>query len=173
MRLCIVTVAAMVGITTSALAQQMTVQTYDAPITGGKGEEIGRIVIRGGATATVVRIAIRAGGIQPGWHGVHFHAIGDCSDHGQFEKSKAHVNPESAKHGLLNPDGPDEGDLPNVFAHNDGSVNAEIATDVLLKGEGGLMDADGSALLIHAAEDDHTSQPIGNSGNRIACALIK
>jgi Cu-Zn family superoxide dismutase len=35
-----------------------------------------------------------------------------------------------------------------------------------------LLDGDGSALLIHAAPDDHTSQPIGGAGARIACAAL-
>jgi Cu-Zn family superoxide dismutase len=37
----------------------------------------------------------------------------------------------------------------------------------------GLKDADGSALVIHAAADDQTTQPIGGAGERVACAVIK
>jgi Cu-Zn family superoxide dismutase len=36
-----------------------------------------------------------------------------------------------------------------------------------------LRDADGSALIVHANQDDHVSQPIGGAGARIACAVIK
>jgi Cu-Zn family superoxide dismutase len=95
----------------------------------------------------------------------------------KFQNSKGHVNHDDSKHGLLNPEGPDEGDLPNIFAASDGSVNAEVST--LLIGlrardqEPGLLDADGSALVIHANEDDHMSQPIGGAGDRVACAVIK
>ena len=93
---------------------------------------------------------------------------------GQFQLSKGHVNHENAKHGLLNPEGPDEGDLPNIYANADGSVNAEVSSEsVVLTGEQGLKDRDGSALVIHANEDDHTSQPIGNAGARVGCAVIK
>jgi len=31
----------------------------------------------------------------------------------------------------------------------------------------------GRSLIIHAATDDFTSQPSGNSGSRIACGVIK
>ncbi|HZB37614.1 MAG TPA: superoxide dismutase family protein [Beijerinckiaceae bacterium] len=157
-----------------AAAPAAPVQTYEAPITGAKGDQIGKIAVRSSENATVVRITINAGGLTPGWHGIHFHSVGDCSDVGQFQLSKGHVNHENAKHGLLNPEGPDEGDLPNIYANADGSVNAEVSSEsVVLTGEQGLKDRDGSALVIHANEDDHTSQPIGNAGARVGCAVIK
>ncbi|GJE26939.1 superoxide dismutase family protein [Methylobacterium organophilum] len=148
-------------------------QTYESPVTNGKGETIGKIAIRDGANTLVLRVTIQPGGLPPGWHGIHFHAVGDCSDTEKFEKSKAHVNHDQSKHGLLNPDGPDEGDLPNIYAAADGSVNAEVSSETPLTGEGGLKDADGSALIIHANEDDHNTQPIGGAGPRIGCAVIK
>jgi Cu-Zn family superoxide dismutase len=150
------------------------VQTYEAPITGAKGDQIGKIAIRSSENAIILRITINPGGLSPGWHGIHFHSVGDCSDTGKFELSKGHVNHENAKHGLLNPEGPDEGDLPNIYASADGSVNTEVSSEsVVLMGEQGLKDRDGSAFVIHANEDDHTSQPIGNAGARVACAVIK
>ena len=121
----------------------------------------------------MLRLAIRAGGLAPGWHALQFHAVGDCSDAGTFERAKGHVNHDGGKHGFLNPEGPDEGDLPNVYANPDGSANAEVWTDTPLNGEGGLRDRDGSALIVHAGEDDHTTQPIGNAGARVACTVIK
>jgi Cu-Zn family superoxide dismutase len=161
------------GLAAPALSQQ-GVQTFEGAIMGAKGDNIGKITIRGGENATVVRITINAGGLTPGWHGIHFHQIGDCSDAGKYELSKGHVNHDDAKHGLLNSDGPDQGDLPNIYANADGSVNAEVGSEsILLTGDEGLRDKDGSALVIHANEDDHTSQPIGNAGARVACAVIK
>ncbi|UHC15882.1 superoxide dismutase family protein [Methylobacterium currus] len=166
------------GLAAPALAQdkpadQAAPTTYDAPIVNNKGETIGKIALRDGANTLVMRLTIQAGGLPPGWHGIHFHAVGSCADTDKFQESKAHVNHDNAKHGLLNPEGPDEGDLPNVYANADGSVNAEVSSDTPLTGEGGLKDNDGSALIIHANEDDHATQPIGNAGARIACAVIK
>jgi Cu-Zn family superoxide dismutase len=156
-----------------AQAAPATPQVFESEIRNGKGERIGTIAIRDGANTLVMRVTITPGGLPPGWHGIHFHAVGDCSDTEKFEKSKAHVNHDQSKHGLLNADGPDEGDLPNVYANADGSVNAEVSSETPLTGEGGLKDGDGSALIIHANPDDHATQPIGGAGPRIACAVIK
>lgn len=165
-------VIAALGLASPAAAQD--VQTFEGQIVGAKGESIGKVAIRGGKEATVVRITINAGGLTPGWHGAHFHEVGDCSDVGKFQLSKGHVNHGDDKHGLLNSDGPDDGDLPNIFANADGSVNAEVSTESLrLSGDKGLRDKDGSALVIHASEDDHASQPIGNAGARVGCVVIK
>ena len=150
-----------------------TAVTHDADVINNKGETIGKASLRGAGGATVIRLALKPGALTPGWHGIHLHAVGDCSDHDKFMASKGHVNHNAKKHGLLNAEGPDGGDLPNVFAASDGSVNAEVATATPLIGDKGLKDADGSALVIHANEDDHVSQPIGGAGARVACALVK
>jgi Cu-Zn family superoxide dismutase len=173
MRTAVLTALAVASLAAPAVAQQR-VQTHEAPIMGTRGENIGRIVVKSSENATIVRITINPGGLTPGWHGVHFHQVGDCSDPGQYQRSRGHVNHENAKHGLLHEEGPDEGDLPNIYAAADGSVNAEVSSEaIVLTGDEGLKDADGSALVIHANEDDHVTQPIGNAGARVACAVIK
>ena len=144
--------------------------THEASVIDNKGQTIGSAKLSGGPHATVIRLSLRTGALTPGWHGIHLHSTGNCSDHAKFQASKGHVNPDNKKHGLLNPDGPDHGDLPNIFANADGSVNAELATPTLLKA---LRDADGAALVIHANPDDHMAQPIGGAGARVACAVIK
>ncbi len=157
-----------------ASAQAQPVDTFEGPVIGPQGSPIGKIWVRSSENATVFRIRIDPGGLSPGWHGMHVHAVGDCSDPGRFERAKGHVNFENARHGLLHPEGPEEGDLPNLFVNADGSANAEVSSEsVVLRGELGLQDADGSALVIHAGEDDHLSQPIGNAGARVACAPVK
>jgi len=38
--------------------------------------------------------------------------------------------------------------------------------------EASLLDADGPALVLHAKPDDYCSQPAGEAGDRIACAVV-
>mgnify|MGYP002653396040 CR=1 FL=1 len=120
---------------------------------------------------------IEARGLTPGWHGLHFHAKGDCSD-AKFEKAGGHTHGgEKSVHGLLNGAATDTGDLPNLHVGADGTATVEVYSG-LVRLSGGepaqnLLDSDGSAVLIHANADDHTSQPIGGAGARIACGVIK
>ena len=76
-----------------------------------------------------------------------------------------------AVHGLLNPAANDQGDLPNIAAGADGKVMAEAFTSLVTLPA--LLDADGSAVVIHAGPDDYKAQPIGGAGARVACAVLK
>ncbi|MBV9551107.1 MAG: superoxide dismutase family protein [Alphaproteobacteria bacterium] len=131
--------------------------------------------MRGNVTVTAapkgVLVKIDATGLTPGWHAVHFHEKGDCTPDA-FTNAGAHVHTMTpAVHGLLNPAGNDLGDLPNIYAAADGTAHAELFSQLVMMPQ--LMDADGSAVVIHAAPDDYTSQPIGGAGARVACAVIK
>ncbi len=146
----------------------------EATLINGSGLRIGRAVLTQGPTGLLIRI--EADGLTPGWHGVHIHATGQCD--APFTSAGAHVNHGDplAPHGLLNPGGPDDGDLPNIYADAAGQVRAEVFTTrarIAADGPGQwLWDADGSALVIHANADDHTSQPIGGGGDRVACGVM-
>jgi len=137
----------------------------------------GHVSLHQGAEGVVIRI--EADGLPADarnqWHGAHLHSIGDCSAE-DFTSSAGHINPSGRQHGLLNPEGPDNADLPNLWVDANGSIRAEVyTTRVSLGGSDttpALLDADGSALVIHAGSDDQTSQPIGGAGARIACAVI-
>ncbi len=138
------------------------------------GEEIGIATLTQAAAGTLVRIELA--GLPPGPKAIHIHSIGVCDDHCDgFTASAGHLNPDDRQHGLLNPDGPDAGDLPNFMVHDDGRAWAEFYTTAAsLDGSFGarILDEDGAALVIHENPDDHFSQPIGNAGARIACGVI-
>lgn len=146
----------------------------EATLVNAEGARVGRAVLTQGPTGLLIRV--EATGMTPGWHGIHLHQTGTCE--GAFTSAGGHVHGgEGGKpHGLLNPAGPDDGDLPNVHADATGRVMAEVFTPrgrISQTGPGAwLMDADGSALVIHASADDHTSQPIGGAGARVACGVL-
>lgn len=116
-----------------------------------------------------VTFRIGAAGLPHGIHGVHVHAVGRCEGPG-FASSGPHWNPRGAKHGFNNPAGPHAGDLPNLTV----AANGVLAEAVTLPQASfaTLLDADGAALVIHARADDYATDPSGNSGDRIACAVI-
>jgi Cu-Zn family superoxide dismutase len=78
-------------------------------------------------------------------------------------------------HGLMNPKGPEPGDLPNIFVGADGVGEMEAFTSLvsLDGGKHGLLDADGSTFIIHQNADNHITQPIGGAGPRVACGTIR
>jgi superoxide dismutase, Cu-Zn family len=123
----------------------------------------------------IVIIEIQASGVPAGAHGVHFHETGSCDAEGGHESAGGHIAGDR-EHGVLNPNGPHPGDLPNVHVQEDGIVHAEFfATDITIAGEGdnALLDGDGSAFVLHAGPDDYLTDPAGNSGDRIACGVIE
>jgi superoxide dismutase, Cu-Zn family len=135
------------------------------------GKAVGKVSMAQDTAAVVIRIEMT--GVPAGWHGLHIHAVGKC-DGPDFTTAGGHYNPGIRKHGARAADGAHVGDLPNVFAGADGRVTAEIvARGVNLGGPPNhLFDEDGSALVLHATEDDHRTDPTGNSGGRIACAVL-
>ena len=162
--------AALVLAAPGANAQQPLV-TAKGNFIDGQGKALGGATLAdSGPNLVVVRLQLS--GIPQGWHGLHLHAVGKC-DGPDFMSAGGHFNPAQHKHGLLSVNGAHAGDLPNVFAAADGKVMAEVlAYGVNLGGGGSLFDADGSAIVVHAAEDDHKTDPTGNSGGRIACAVL-
>ena len=142
-----------------ALAPPVNAGEKAFDVIGSSGVSIGSVGLRSGPHGTTITVSISKLGLRPGWHGIHIHQVGNCDDHGKFEQAKGHVNPSGKQHGLHNPNGPHPADLPNIYAHVDGSVNAELyAAGVFLgSSKGSLLDDDGSAIVIHANPDDHMS----------------
>jgi Cu-Zn family superoxide dismutase len=91
-----------------------------------------------------------------------------------FESAGGHHSPDKRAHGVFAKDGPHVGDLPNLHVPEDGQRSADlfIGDLTLGAGSGTLLDGNGSALVIHAGEDDYRTEPAGGSGNRIACGVI-
>ena len=146
------------------------------------GDDNGYVVFKNTpGIGVIMRVDLH--GLIEGWHGIHLHNIGDCSDGANgFKASGGHVDPDEHEHGLLNPDGAERADLPNIYAGADGRATAEIFNNLVAlypseaaaaqAGPFPLIDGDGFAVVIHTSPDDHLTQPIGGAGKRVACAAI-
>ncbi|WP_349569923.1 superoxide dismutase [Cu-Zn] SodC [Azotobacter salinestris] len=116
-------------------------------------------------------------GLQPGIHGFHVHASGDC---GATEKdgqkvaagaAGGHWDPQNtAKHGQPWGDG-HLGDLPALYVGADGKATQPVLAPRLKD----LEAIKGHALMVHAGGDNHADSPapLGGGGARVACGVIK
>jgi Cu-Zn family superoxide dismutase len=173
-------------ITTWAVAALVVVTASVAA--GGSSRAGGTFIDASGATVGwvqlvedgrgLVHVNVHVTGMTPGKHGIHIHAIGACTP--TFAAAGPHYNPLGRQHGSLNPLGSHAGDLPNLVVNEDGvgMLVASTSGVTLSDGPTTLFDstvgAVGSAFIIHADEDDlFTDATNGNSGARIACAVIE
>ena len=142
-----------------------------AQLVDANGKAIGQVAISEDANG--VSLKVTAAGLPAGTHGVHLHEKGMCEGP-KFESAGAHWNPATKQHGRDNPMGAHLGDLANMEAAD----GAEASSTYLVAGVtvGGatnaLADADGTSLVVHAKADDYKTDPSGNSGDRIACAVL-
>jgi superoxide dismutase, Cu-Zn family len=148
-----------------------TDNTAAAEIKDASGRTVGTANLT--QLGSAVRIVMQVSGLPAGVKGVHIHEVGKC-EAPAFNSAGGHFNPSGRQHGALNPQGSHAGDLPNITVAGDGSGRLETTTEQisLVTGPTALSDADGSALVIHAAPDDFRTDPTGNSGARIACGVI-
>jgi superoxide dismutase, Cu-Zn family len=120
-----------------------------------------------------IEVRVQAAGLPAGHYGVHLHTVGRCDGPG-FDSAGPHWNPTARQHGKLNPQGHHLGDLDNLDVDESGAGRLEFRIPgAAISGAEGLLDADGAALVIHAAADDYRTDPSGNSGARIACGVFR
>ena len=117
-----------------------------------------------------VLVAARLSGLKPGQeHGFHIHEKGDCSS-GDGMSTGGHFNPGGKPHGPQSGEH-HAGDMPALKADAAGNVDTSFSVKGLTIGSG-ANDIVGHGLIVHAAPDDYTTQPTGNAGARMACAVI-
>jgi len=140
-------------------------------LNGTDGRPVGTVTLNEDSNG--VTIKVDASAIAAGTHGVHLHEKGLCEGP-KFESAGAHWNPQSKQHGRDNPMGAHLGDLANFEIGESGTATTSfLVGGVTLNGAANaLADADGTSLVVHAKADDYKTDPSGNSGDRVACAVL-
>jgi Cu-Zn family superoxide dismutase len=134
---------------------------------------------KGSTTTGTVTFAQRMGkvvvtadvrGLTPGEHGFHMHEKGDCSS-GDGMSTGGHWNPDSTPHG---PQAAPHhaGDMPSLVADAGGNAKASFSLDGVTVAPG-PKSVVGRGLIVHKDPDDFKTQPTGNAGARVACAVIQ
>ena len=158
---------------TAALAlasPALAVDKARAVLKDAKGAEVGNVTLT--ATPSGVLMSLDLTAVPAGEHAFHVHAVGKCEGP-DFKSAGPHFNPDETKHGLMNPDGPHAGDMPNLHVPSDGKLQIEVLNPtVTLSSESALLDEDGSAVIVHTSADDYKTDPAGNAGDRIACGVV-
>ncbi len=143
-----------------------------AEVKTADGKDVGIVTLT--QTRSGVRLSGSLKGLPAGEHALHVHSVGKCEP--PFTSAGPHFNPARKKHGKLNPEGHHAGDMDNIVVPASGNlalkmVNKDISLE---KGKpNSVFQEGGTAVVVHAAKDDYTTDPTGNAGDRIACGVVK
>lgn len=109
--------------------------------------------------AEIFNLPIYSPNGAPSFFGFHIHETGDCSDN--FANTGGHYNPDKQTHPFH------VGDLPPLISSDGYAFMCVYVRQLNLK------EIFGRSVIIHSQADDFTSQPSGNSGEKIACGVIE
>jgi superoxide dismutase, Cu-Zn family len=119
-----------------------------------------------------VAVVANVSGLKPNQeHGFHVHEKGDCSS-GDGMSAGGHFNPKGSPHGHHSTQARHAGDMPNLKADANGNASLRVELDLITVSDGPTSVV-GRGLIVHANPDDYKSQPVGNAGARLACAVIQ
>ena len=134
-----------------------------------EGDLLGTVNMEQGPNGVLVSVDVT--GLAPGPHGFHIHETGSCSP--DFAAAGDHFAPGGREHGYMNARGDHAGDMPNIYAAADGTARADVFNDAIALAAGpdnSVMDADGSAIIIHEKGDTYGED--AGAGGRVACGVI-
>jgi len=150
----------------------VTAQSAKATLKDKDSKDVGSATLTQTPSGVLITLSVK--GLPAGEHAFHVHGIGKCEP--PFMSAGGHFNPDKKKHGMMAPDGPHAGDMPNLHIPTNGELAVDVlnAAVTLEKGKANsLFGPEGTALIIHAGKDDYKTDPTGEAGGRIACGLVE
>lgn len=156
----------------SVAALPAAAQTAKAAFKTADGKDAGSAELVQTTAGVLVKLSVK--GLPPGEHAFHIHAVGKCE--APFTTAGGHFNPGGKKHGMMAADGLHAGDMPNLHIPADGALVVEVLNPAVTLEKGkpnSLFGPDGTALVVHAGKDDYKTDPTGDAGGRIACAVVQ
>lgn len=148
----------------------------------GVGTAAATVTLSGAAVNGSLQFSAVEGGVQmtgeitgltaSSEHGFHVHQTGDCTAP-DFKSAGDHFNPTNAPHGASTSAAHHLGDLASIKSNAEGTATVSGTVAGATLRDGGPHDLVGKALIVHAKRDDYTTQPSGDSGDRIACGVIQ
>ena len=141
-----------------------------ATLKNSQGETVGEATLTD--TPSGVLIHVNLTNAPAGVRAIHIHETGKCE--APFTSAGGHFNPTNKQHGLENERGMHAGDMPNINVPPSGVLTVDVLDHAvtLRAGANSLLDADGSAIVIHDKADDYRSDPAGNAGDRVICGVV-
>jgi len=166
--------------TSAPATPSMTSTPAPAPATTGAQAVLGATA--GNKAEGTLSIALESDGLRirgdlsgldpASEHGFHVHENGDCSAP-DASSAGGHFNPQGKQHGKPGSDQHHAGDMFNIMADAQGLAKVDSLVTGVVLGGGGDIDVLGKAIVLHKKADDYMTQPSGDSGDRIACGVIR
>jgi Cu-Zn family superoxide dismutase len=163
------------GAAAASRAQQPApVKEIKVNLTNSQGQPAGTAVLKQKKSGVGLKVSLE--NMPFGEHGVHIHQNASC-EAPDFKSAGPHFNPDGKQHGFQNPMGHHAGDTPgNISVGEDhrGEARWTLTAVTLQPGApNSLLSNGGTSLIVHEHGDDMKTDPSGNSGNRIACGVIR